>query len=327
MGYKTKTFRITDLADSTSIYLCSQSTWLNEVEVSSITARQVVEKAIASIQGNYFTSPYITRNFYRVTSTINEQYAHLSEAVFDIYHGSSKNNKHQLKLIKSRGTQNKAVTMRFYLGLSPQRVFQIDVVQQHKYYEWLSPEGLDNYIFRLAPSPDVNGKSTYKVEFDQIEGSFSGYKGYIIMDRQNFAIVHIDFNLSPKGLRHHQYGNNEYRARMAAGHTQVRALQNRLQVWYKPVEGKYYLSHAISEGEFKIQTATPPQSLVLNSHVHYLTTQLKREPAKEFSKKEILKPDQLIEGEPKSNDPLFWKDFTILLPTVNYNSMAEKMNQ
>ncbi len=321
LGYETKTVAA-GISDTLDILLNPQPVHLNEVVVTHHSARQVVEMAIARIPNNYFTEPYKSQGFYRLTSQRDSEYVHLSEAVFEIYQSKMKRKPEQLKLTKVRAIQDKEASMGFYLGFTPQSVFEMDIVNHIRQSELFSNMGMEAHEFQYAPTAYVEGRAAHKIEFDQIGGGFSGYRGYMIIDRESFAIIYIEMGLSPKGITYHQYGTVEQQSRLALENIELTLLRNNMKAWYTKTGDTYYLSHAINNATFRVKNQFKQYNFELETTGDYIITNLDTTNVERFSSIETTGEYRLIEKQDSDWDQEFWNNYTILLPTENFLDAA-----
>ncbi len=325
IGYTTQKLCLKNAVDTFEVFLQPLQEQLDEVEVRSQSALEIIKKAIAKIPENYFEDPFISRGFYRVSSQRDGEYVHLSEAVFDLYQSKQKRKPEQFKLEKVRATKDKEASLGFYLGLNPHSVFAMDIVNHLRYSEVLDNNGLMMHDFYIAPSQKVYGRSTYKIVFDQKDEKFSGYKGFIIIDRETLAFVHLNFGLSPKGLKYRQYGSAEYRNRLAIEGIELTSQKNDTKVWYKRIGDKYYLSNATNDVAFRIQSKLEQYDFVMDTRVDYLVTSIDTLNVERFKSRETLNRDRLIESQDSNFDETFWDGYTILLPTESFSEIAREI--
>lgn len=325
IGYKTGNITLDKYVDTLLVLLEPQQEQLNEVVVHSYSALEIIEMAIAKIPENYFEEPLLTRGFYRVSSQHNGEYVHLSEAVFDLYQSKQKRRAEQFRLEKMRAVKDKKASKGFYLGLSPKSVFEMDMVNYIRYSEILTRDGLESHDFRLAPSQNVDGQPTYKITFDQKDEKISGYKGVILIDRETLAFLHLDFGLSPKGLKYRKYGDAEYRSRLTVEGIEMSISRNSTKIWYKKVGNKYYLSNATNDASFRIKSKLEQYDIVLDTRVDYVVTAISTLNVTRFKNSETLNPYRLIEAQEQNFDEEFWDGYTILLPTESFTKIAKEI--
>ncbi len=325
IGYKTKKIALGKNAKPLEVILHPEQVHLDEVVVKSHTALEILEMAIAKIPENYFEDPFKSRGFYRVTSQRDSEYVHLSEAIFDLYQSKRKRRADQFKLQKMRATKDEEASKGFYLGLNPRGVFEMDIVNYSRYIQILTKDGLELHDFQFAPSQNIEGRATFKITFNQKQGKFSGYKGYFIIDRETLAFLHLNFGLSPQGLKYHKYGSAELRARLAMEGIELDMSRNDTKVWYKKVGEKYYLSNATNDAEFRIQSKLKQYDFEMVTRVDYLVTSIDTLNVERFKNSETLNLDRLIESQDSNFDESFWDEYTILLPTESFSKIAREI--
>jgi hypothetical protein len=63
IGYKTRTFSISEITNPFEVYLKEDLAILDEVVITGYTAESIIKKAIERIPDNYFYKPYISKGF------------------------------------------------------------------------------------------------------------------------------------------------------------------------------------------------------------------------------------------------------------------------
>lgn len=207
IGYKPYVISVYDMINLTQKILLEPTTlYLNEVEISQLSAKSTVKKAIFKIPDNYWKSPIILRGFYRETIKENENYTEYAEGVIDIYknpNGSS--NEDKVRLVKGRRRNDLSS-----YEVSKNAVVTIGGPVFCNYYDRIRylPSFLDTnqfnlYDFRFETSVVFNDKAVSVISFDQIDGlKKSLRKGKLFIDKQTFAILRIEYGYSPKGMKY-----------------------------------------------------------------------------------------------------------------------------
>ena len=128
IGYNSQKISIASIKSPIEVFLVENQVTLDEVIVTGYTANSIIEKAISKIPQNYYQEPYKSKGFYRVTSQKDNNYIHLSEAVFDIYQSKINNPKQQFKLEKMRAIKDEKASKGIDLGLKPNGIYEFDIV-------------------------------------------------------------------------------------------------------------------------------------------------------------------------------------------------------
>ena len=87
IGYKSKQFVIEDFLKRNGqvIYLKDTTYELTNILITSIPAKEIVQRALNNIPKNYPEKPYMLQGFYRTAFRENDRYVRLLEAALNIY--------------------------------------------------------------------------------------------------------------------------------------------------------------------------------------------------------------------------------------------------
>lgn len=325
IGYTSKRIPIPLSSQTLDIVLEKEQTELTEVVLKGFTAETIVKKALEQIPVNYFEQPYISTGFYRVSSQKDREYIHLSEAVFDVYHSKSEKPYQQFRLDKKRSIKDEEASKGIDLGLSPSGIFGFDIVNTIDDIDFLSKKGFKTHSFKIDGHLLVEGREAYKVSFDQNTDKFAGYKGYMLIDKTNFAFLYFDFGLSPKGIKNFKYGDAGLRALMKIIGIHISMSKNQYQIEYKNINGHYYLNKVGNDARLHFKSERNHYNFKADTRVDYIVTSNQLDTVSRFANEETLKKGRLIEEQASYLDPDFWKDYTIILPTQNFSAIAKTL--
>lgn len=325
IGYVSKKVVIKNIKNELTIFLKEKQTNLNEVSITSYTVNTIIKKAIDKIPENYFQQPYKSKGFYRVTSQKNQDYIHLSEAVFTIYQSKNDKPEKQFSLEKMRAIKDEKASKGIDLGLKPKGIYQFDVVNYVDGIHLLSKKGLKMHNFNLQGSEYINDREAYKISFNQKDIKKSGYKGYFLIDKETLAFVYFNFELSPKGLAYHKFGDGSMRMLMKLLGLKIDMSRNNYQITYKKFGNKYYLNNVGNDATLTFQSKREHYNFTTDTRVDYLITSIETENITPFSNEETLRQGKLIEEQNSIYDADFWKNYNILLPTSDFNEIAAKL--
>lgn len=207
IGYKQYVISISDIKNQTQeILLEPMILNLDEVEVSQLSAKSTVKKAICKIPDNYWKDPIILHGFYRETIKENENYTEYAEGVIDIYKNLNGSNKEDnVRLIKGRRRNDLSS-----YEVSKNAVVTIGGPVFCNYYDrirylpsFLDTTKFDQYDYRFETSVVFNENVVSVISFDQKDGlKKSLRKGRIFIDQETSAILRIEYGYSPKGMKY-----------------------------------------------------------------------------------------------------------------------------
>jgi len=321
MGYKTATVAISGLSKNNTIFLEERSETLNEVQVKGQTAISIVKTAIGKIPLNYYTRPYKSKGFYRVTSMTGEKYVHLSEAVFELHNAKRAS---QFKLIKMRAVKDEKASLGLDAGLSPETIISIDLIpSQHLF---LNDEGLKDYDFEFENTSSYMDHEVYIISFDHKKRVKSyGYKGKMFIDTDTHAIVYIAYGFSPNGFQFYHYGSITQRALMDVFNIHIDMLACNYEISYKKIGARYYLNTVYEDAVLTLRGNKRKGTSEIVAHADYIVNDVDFANTKPFSDNEILKGNSLVERQESSYDETFWDGYNIILPNMNFASIAKSI--
>jgi len=325
IGYKSKFIAVPDTSQSIDVILEKEQTQLDEVILKGFTAETIVKNAIDQVPQNYFKEPYISKGFYRVSSQKDQQYIHLSEAVFEVYHSKTDKPYRQFRLDKKRSIKDEEASKGIDLGLSPSGVYGFDLVNNIDDLDFLTKKGIKEHSFKIDGHIKVDGNDAYRVSFDQIKSNISGYKGYMLIDKSSFAFLYFDFGLSPKGIQNHKYGDAGLRALMKIIGINITMSKNQYQIEYKKIGANYYLNKVGNDASLHFKSERDHYNFKADTRVDYIVNSNQFDSVKTFSNEETLKKGRLIEEQNSNLDPYFWRDYTIILPTHDFAAIAKTL--
>ena len=311
IGYKTQTFSITNTKSPLEVFLEEDRSTFKEVVITGYTAESIVKKAIDKISTNYCSQPFKHTGFYRVTSKKDNSYIHLSEAVFDIYQSKIDNPKEQFKLEKMRAIKDEKASRGIDLGLKPSSIYGFDIVNNANEVELLNTKGFRLHQFKLEESEFIEGKEFYKISFDQKDVKKSGYKGFMLIDKETLAFVYFDIQLSPKGLAYFKFGDASTRALMKIVGINIDMSRNNYQIRYKKFGDKYYLNNVGNDATLIFKSDREHYNFKADTRVDYLITKIETENVIPFKDEETLGQGKFIEQQNSIYDADFWKNYNI----------------
>lgn len=300
---------------------------LKEVVVTAKDPVKLVKAAIKKIPDNYITKPHQLRGFYRNTTTRDQDYMQLSEAVFDIFNkGYTEKEDNDLYLIRSRHIRDEKASQGLDLGLKPSILFDYDIVKEIARSDIFSNEGLRNHRFMIKGVTDYKGTPAYEVIFDQREGlKKSLYSGRLYIDTKSLAFLSIEYALSPKGLSYNKYGDLATRALMAVMDIHINTQKDGIKVTYQQAGDRWVLSNAVSNTSLRFYSKKKQFDFTTNSRVDYIITAVDTTKAEPASEGKHLNKNKLIEFQSTALEPEFWRRNSIKLPDFDVEAVARML--
>ncbi|MBT32570.1 MAG: hypothetical protein CMO01_23145 [Thalassobius sp.] len=323
IGYQTKSFIISELNGKLLCKLQENAQQLEEVTITGLTAKTILEKAINLIPQNYDQSAFTSKGFYRLTSQRDEKYIHLSEAVFDVYR-ANRDKTTEFKLEKMRSIKDEKASHGLDLGLKPVSIFEYDVIHSLEKQELFSKKYLQHHEFILEGVEQFDDTEAYVISFDQEnDWKKAGYKGKFYIDTENYTFLYLDYQLSPKGIEYYSYGDAALKALMALLDIHISITHSRYQISYKEIEGKYYLNNTRNETTLNYRSKRDHFNFDLHARADYLVTSVNTVNSKPFDHSEVMEKGKLIENQHSLYDQTFWDKYNIILPGQDFNEIAK----
>ncbi len=325
IGYESKAFSIAILNHTIHVSLQANTKELSAITITDLSAANIIDKAIDNIPNNYFRKPYISKGFYRISSREGQKYIHLSEAVFELYQSKISTPSKQFRLNKVRGIKDEKSSQGLELGIEPEGIFATDIANHINSIDLINKKGRKIHEFMLNGTQVIDGREAYEIAFNQKENiRKAGYKGKILIDKISFAFLYLDFGLSEKGVAHKKYGNIAERTLLKLFGVHVSVLEDNWQIRYKKIGNKYYLNDVVKDLKFRFRNGKK-YDFIANIRLNYLVTSIKLQNCRAFPRKQTLAKHKFIKDRQGIYNPEFWEDYTILLPTQDFSTIAKRI--
>ncbi|MEO1257445.1 MAG: carboxypeptidase-like regulatory domain-containing protein [Bacteroidota bacterium] len=270
MGYQTYKKPLRDYKNGSTVFIEKSSMDLIEVVVMEETkVEDIVRRAVRNIPVNYSDYPTTVLGFYRESLTDDSlQYRYMAEGVLNIHKSSYKKiGEGQVGLVQARkiNLKNPLDTV-VHSGLSSGHMagHRFDFVKNREdfidenffpvYKYWI--ESVTTYndrpVYIIGFDKDENGKARvkkrnkWKAFADALTGKKKNnmriegrMKGRIYIEQDSYAFIRAEFEILPEGLK--KYDDYPLYAGSWRG--------NKYVVNYRKVDGKWYFSDALREGE------------------------------------------------------------------------------
>ena len=152
-------------------------------------------------------------------------------------------------------------------------------------------------------------RELYVIDFDQKDHvKKSLYKGKIYIDKKTFAIVHLNYYKSPKGIKYALPGGLP-KAILKIFKMSMEGFDKRVMVNYKLCNDKWFLSSIIYKEKASFIRKGIPYDLI--STKDFLITQINNQIENTYLKDEVLKSGEFKDQIGKYNED-FWGDYNII---------------
>jgi hypothetical protein len=306
------------------IYLERRIISIQEVIIRYIDPKILVQKAMEQRKINNNLEPVYTTSFYREGVQKNNRYISYSEAVFKVYkssyiHGESSD---QVKLLKSRKIVNTNPNDTVFLKLKGGVLssLQLDIVKT-------VPDFLDQlqsaqYTFTYSDLVSNNANDAYAVTFVQNPGIKEAlYSGTLYIDKENYAILGVDFEVNPAFLD------------VAAENLILKKSRNLIvklekisySVSYTPFNGKYYLNHVRCDLRLKTRLRKHFAYDNFSTFLELATCHIDTADVVKFPRQEVIKPNVVFSDAPFYSDNTFWGDYNVIAPEAKLSEALSKI--
>lgn len=300
---------------------------IREVVVTSPEPRKLVEQALSSIIENYPTVPMMMISFYRETVKKNRNYVSISEAVLDVYKSSyaSQADNDRIRIFKGRKGRDVSrmdtVLLKYQGG--HYTAFLLDIVKNPG--DLLSQDGLDDYDYKMGGMINIDDKQTWIVEFDQKSTvKYPLYKGKIYIDRESYAIVGLEFGISPKMIS----AAARYMIQKRPAGMKVDVLSGHYMTNYRYIQGKWYLNYVRAEFVLNCKWDKRLFKSTYTVMSEMAVTDVDPGNINKYKIRESVRMnDILIDQVDDFEDPDFWGDYNVIKPDESIESAINRLGR
>lgn len=297
-----------------------------EIIIRNQIPREIILKARRAIPKNYGDSPAMMTGFYREGVLRKNQLQTYSEAILQIYKSAYTSTllNDQIKVYKSRKIENidrsDTLAVRLKAGLST----SLELDGAKNIFDFISPEYLDEYNYRLADIVTYDDESAYAIEFEQREGAETPlFRGTIFINTSDLGIYNAEFEISPSRINKIK----ESFITSAAGGFVTWPVSVKYSVSYRKVDGRYFLSHV--RGDLLFNSKQRKRLLNFNTQFKVFfelaitDTDLKN--VKRIEREELAPAHSVFSKTITDYDPEFWGEQNFLRPEENLMQALKNM--
>lgn len=296
-----------------------------EIIIRNQIPQDIIKKAFRSVPDNYGRTPAMMTGFYREGVLKKNELQSYSEAVLRIYKsaysGSLLND--QIKVFKSRKIENidrsDTLAVRLKAGLST----CLELDGANNYFDFISPEGMQDYNYRITDIVTYDDESAYAVEFEQKENAeLPLFRGTIFINTSDFGIYTAEFEISPSKINRIK---DSFITSSTGGYNtwpvSVKYLVN-----YRKVNGRYFLSHVRGDLTFVSKQRRKLFTSQFRVFFELAITGADLENVKRFEREELAPIHSVFSKTITSYDIDFWEGQDFLSPEENLMEALEDMN-
>ncbi len=316
LGYAQKITTVEELQKKDTIALHPISIRIREVKVVAIPVSEILDRVIERIPVNYGNNLLMMRGFYRETLQQDETYINISEAVIDLLKSGYSNmgRSDKVRIVKGRKSPDVSPFqwVNFKLMGGPATMTQLDILKTMS--PFIDPEFRNLYTYSIDRVIWYHSRPVYVIRFKPVRKvQFPCYQGEMYIDRETYALLHVDFGFSKQELRTAQ---QTLIRKKPAGY-KVRPERVRYKVDYRYSGGLYYLYAAKASMGVKVKNRKENMNSEFFSVSELLITDLKKSHIKKFPRKELFTLSDIFTESIQNFDDAFWGNFNILKPDEN----------
>ncbi|MBN1145500.1 MAG: carboxypeptidase-like regulatory domain-containing protein [Bacteroidales bacterium] len=312
IGYKDFASPVASLVNSNTDYVLKPDVVsIQEVIIRKIDPVSLLQNASGSIRRNYPQHPAVLTSFYRETVKRGNRYLTVSEAVLENFKSSYTGlGTDQVKILKGRKSDDldrqDTIMLKLKAGLGT--MLLLDVVQNRP--EFLTPESLNDYNFKLADIVIDEGRDYYAVEFSPRSGSDAIYAGRIIIDTRDMAFRWVEFYISPERLAQ---ATKLFIVKKPAKLV-VRVLNAQYKVAFRKSGSKYYLNLIQAETEFRIRKRRQLTGSTYGTKLEMVVTDIDTLNADRFPQRQTARLNEFFSDQLGAYDETFWGEYNFITP-------------
>ncbi len=329
LGYSSNQVEIDPLASTGNEFFLSQSSIrLNEIVVSPVNARQLVEDAMWKVKQNYSPVPTLNYMFYRETVQKRNRYITISEAVTEAFKTNYSQGifRDRVRIAKSRSVASPDLkdTLSVKLEGGPNLATYVDAVKNPDIL--LEPEYQEMYEYSFKDYVTIDDRVQYAIDFKPkpVMLDFPLYVGTIYIDRESLGISRIEFALDTSDPD--KVTKQMLRKKPASMRFRAQSLS--YLVTYRYQDGRYFLNYI--RAEFKFRCDWKRKLFATNYTVvsEMVVTNRVDQPVEWVPYKESFhNSDVLSDKVLDFYDEAFWEDYNIIEPTESLEQAVGKLRK
>jgi len=316
IGYESQEITALSLSGQNfQLLLNPQIVPLQEIVIRVVDPKQAIRDMIEFRHRNNSQNPMYLTTFYREGIEYKKRNIDLTEGVLKVYKTGYESNVYldQVKLIKMRRINNQqrsdTIFPKMKSGISS--CLHLDVVKNLPDFVDVGVGSL--YTYTHTDITVVEDRRVNVISFEQ-KASIkepSLYKGQLLIDAENSALLEAHFELDPRYIGR----ATNFFVEKKDSKLKLTLQQAKYVVSYKQGnDGMYYINHIRGDIHFRVKKKRHLFSNDLNFWFEMVTCKVENENVKGFSRKERLSSNKIFSETKYQYDRNFWENFNIILP-------------
>lgn len=295
-----------------------------EIIIRNQIPQEIIGKARKLLPKNYGDRPAMMTGFYREGVLRKNELQTYSEAVLRIFKSPYSNTflGDQINVFKSRKIDNAnsrdTLAIRLKAGLST--CLELDGAKN--IFDFISPESMNDYTYRLADIVTYADESAYAIEFEQKPSiELPLFKGTIYINTSDFGIYGAEFEINPLMI-------NKIKESFVTSSSKgfnTWPVSVKYSVSYRKMNDRYFLNHVRGDLLFNSRQKKKLFNSQFKVFFELAITEIELNNVKRFEREELAPIHSVFSKTITSYDPLFWGDQDFLKPEENLLQALKNM--
>lgn len=326
IGYVSQQVKFLRNGQELKIQLQPTTVNLNEVVVRSLSASELVNKAVSKFPINYSMHGTSYYGFYREVMRKRRQYTCINEAVVELYKSSYDKSVDFDAVAIHRGRRMSSLkasdTLSVKLMGGPTLPIFADVVKNEELLFY--PEDLDFYHYTLNGIEKLDDRLHYIVEMTPIDKKpYALFYATLYIDQQSLAISRADLHLD---MRNRAHATNAMLVHRPAG-LRFTPLELTFNVFYRTEDGITYLNYIRNEIRFKCDWHRRLFASPFTVVSEFVVTDILHDRKPIRGRDSFRQRDNLYDNVESFNEPDFWGPDNIIEPTETLQRAIDRLRR
>lgn len=326
LGYLPQDIPCKVFANKFSTFSLTPNTFtIQEIVIRAVDPLSSLKEMLEKRKDNYMVKPVYLTTFYREGVERKKGIVSLNEGVFKIHKTPYPSlTTDQVKLLKMRRVSNthEKDTLITKIKAGINACLMLDVIKQVP--DFLRAEHEGPYQYTHSAITVVDNRLVDVISFEQKE-SFTEplYKGDIYIDKENKALIKVEFQIQPDLVKK---ATNMFVERKSRD-LQITPQEIKYTISYKLWNGRYHINHVRGDLFFRIKKK---RQLFSSTNVHtwfeMVTCKIEEEDVSRFSRSETLSTRTIFQDTNFEYDDQFWGEFNVIIPENELNEAIRKIS-
>nr|WP_321453288.1 carboxypeptidase-like regulatory domain-containing protein [uncultured Carboxylicivirga sp.] len=312
IGYNNRLFSIAKVDSFFTVSMKSRDIKLKEVEIRYESVDDIIEKIKQHKSDNYFEEQTFLTGFYRESIKQDNKFVQVSEAIIEIQKPSYNNLLafERVRFVKGRKLSGEKFmeSINFKLEGGPYLFSRIDIA---RYSDFLPTKEDNKYEYSFKGIDYLNDEMVYQLGFAPVEDDGElKYKGLIWVDAQSYAIIHVDFELTKKSLKH----SRKALIKKISRKIKANPHQAKYYIDYRKLNNKWIVNKVGGEIAIHINDKNQKINSEFVGLSELLISDCETDKRQHIKSSELYKPNYVLADEINETDEEFWENYNIIKP-------------